>query len=198
MKRRVRPVLYARDQAVLHRVDVDVIDVPREVAVVRNCMFPKPTLPQRILALAIVSNRFAYGDHLMGEDTLDAPPATGEIRVTGRQSHDDMQMVGENNDSIDREWPFLASRAKRGAQCRDSLDQHARPPIEERHGEEERSAGNEVAPVANHSDLTDYGPALRCAPCGLQAYRPQLRLYAATVRPTGLTWPALSAPDTPR
>jgi hypothetical protein len=30
----------------LDRVEMDVIDVPLEIAVVANCMFPEPALPQ--------------------------------------------------------------------------------------------------------------------------------------------------------
>src|SRR3546814_7554613 len=49
MERRIRPVHHARNQAMLERIDVHVIDVRLQVALVTDRVFPEPRLPGRRL-----------------------------------------------------------------------------------------------------------------------------------------------------
>src|SRR4051812_13352075 len=50
--RRIRPVRDARGMAVLHRIEVDVVDMTREVVFVAQRVFPIAPLPDAALALA--------------------------------------------------------------------------------------------------------------------------------------------------
>jgi len=45
MKRRVRPVADARDQAVFHRVDVTIFDMAGVIGLIADQMFPEAALP---------------------------------------------------------------------------------------------------------------------------------------------------------
>ena len=49
---------------------------------------------------------------MLGKPRLDQPPASGEIRVAGRQRSDAMKVIRQNNRRIEREWPSLPNRAK--------------------------------------------------------------------------------------
>src|SRR5262245_65774374 len=61
-ERRMRPIARSRHQSMAHRIEVDVIEVSREIALVPYEVLPVPALPDRPLALqpaALVSLRFA-------------------------------------------------------------------------------------------------------------------------------------------
>ena len=45
MKRRIRPVAHARDQAVLERIDVAIFDMACIIGVIADEMLPEPRLP---------------------------------------------------------------------------------------------------------------------------------------------------------
>jgi len=45
METRPLPFIYLGDKAVFYRVEMDVIDVPGKVIVIRNVVFPEPPLP---------------------------------------------------------------------------------------------------------------------------------------------------------
>ena len=45
MKRRIRPIAYTSDQAMLERVDVNVIHVRTKIRLIANQVFPISTLP---------------------------------------------------------------------------------------------------------------------------------------------------------
>src|SRR5467141_770990 len=51
VKRRMRPIAHARYESVLDRIEVDVIDMPREVALVADGVLPEPPLPKRQIAV---------------------------------------------------------------------------------------------------------------------------------------------------
>src|SRR5947209_8482744 len=51
MKTAVRPVGNARNEAVLYRIEMDVVDVPFEILVVANGMLPVAALPNPLFAL---------------------------------------------------------------------------------------------------------------------------------------------------
>jgi hypothetical protein len=109
---------------VLDRVDVDVIDVTGEVALVTNRMFPVTALPYPALAFG----RAAAGDALACGQTsrerrLDQPPAHGKIGIALRQRPDRMQMIGQHDDRVDLERVSSPHVAKRGTECCDMIRQ---------------------------------------------------------------------------
>ncbi|KYG19156.1 hypothetical protein SE92_01865 [Bradyrhizobium sp. AT1] len=95
---------------------MDVVGAALEISVVANCVLPESSLPESELAAMIVRDRCTRSDHSMREYALDAPPSTRVIRVTFRECHDDMQMIGQDNDCIDREWAFEACHTECAAE----------------------------------------------------------------------------------
>ncbi len=88
VKRRPRPILHTRHQAVLERIAVQVIEVPRIVALVTDQMFPEALLPERALALRLTSvaqqiRAVIAAASRMRDMSLDQPPAIGKVRIIG-------------------------------------------------------------------------------------------------------------------
>jgi len=53
----IRPVDHARNQTMLERIDMNVVDMAGEVAVVADGVLPEPSLPQAVFADMIVWKR---------------------------------------------------------------------------------------------------------------------------------------------
>src|SRR5215208_5195842 len=87
----------------LDRVEVHVGDVSLEILLISNCVFPKAALPKCIFAVAMALDRRPGSNEPMREMRLDSLPAAREIRITGRQCPDGMQMVRQDHNGIDRE-----------------------------------------------------------------------------------------------
>ena len=51
------PVRYTLNEAVLHWIVMDIIDVPLEIAIIADCVFPESTLPKRGLAVGMPAKR---------------------------------------------------------------------------------------------------------------------------------------------
>lgn len=81
-----RPALGERigDQAVLHRIMVDVGDVAGEVVVVADQVFPEAPLPEIVFATPVADERHAATYQRAREAGLDRPPAPGEVGIVGR------------------------------------------------------------------------------------------------------------------
>lgn len=117
MERRIRPILHAVDVAVLHRVEMDVIDMPREIGFVAQRVFPIATLPQAALAFTGT----AGGDPLAGgqavrEYCFDEAPAQRKIGIAFGQSPNGVQVVGQNDDRLQIEGMAAAYIAERPLQ----------------------------------------------------------------------------------
>jgi hypothetical protein len=52
MKAAVRPIAHLRYMSMLHRIEVDVVDVALQVGIISNGMFPIATLPNSPLTVA--------------------------------------------------------------------------------------------------------------------------------------------------
>ena len=46
------PITHSLDQAVFDRIEMDVVDIPREVAVISDGVLPKSPLPKREIAIS--------------------------------------------------------------------------------------------------------------------------------------------------
>ena len=77
-------------------------------------------------------------------------PAGGEIRIPGRQSPDAMQVIGQNNDGIDSEWPASAGRLEHLPKVVDVFGQKFSAAFQQRDREEEGAAGDKGADVLGH------------------------------------------------
>ena len=73
----MRPVAHAGDEAMLHGIDVGVIDVPLEIPVVADRVFPKSSLPQRVFAIRVALDWCTRFDDGCGEAAFDQLPRVG-------------------------------------------------------------------------------------------------------------------------
>src|SRR5215467_1903234 len=81
METAVRPITDPRDVSMLHRIEVDVIDVTLEVSVVADCMLPKPSLPDsRFASLDLAPRPQLRCRQLAGKSAFDLPPACNQHR----------------------------------------------------------------------------------------------------------------------
>src|SRR5690242_16777503 len=97
MKGRVRPIAHARNQAMLDRVEVNVVDVALEVPFIANGMFPESSLPQRQFTIRMACAGDARRKHVVTEMPFDASPPSRKIPVARRQGENCVQMVWEHH-----------------------------------------------------------------------------------------------------
>lgn len=146
VKGRVRPFTCSVYQAVLHRVEVDVIHVLREIRFVPDLMLPKAPLSQRrFMLLVLRRRRCRQRTHLrpagFGHLAFDDAPALAKVSVVLRQRPDGVHVVGQHHPSVNCERQgvprVLNSAAQRGKDVR--LAQQG-PPVLRHHREKVRSA----------------------------------------------------------
>ena len=85
-----------------------------------------------------------------GESCFDIMPACGEIRIPGRQSPDAMQVVGQDNDGLEGEWPASADRLENLPEVVNVFGQEFPAAFQQRDCEEERAARNKGANILWH------------------------------------------------
>jgi hypothetical protein len=100
----MRPIGRVRDQTVLHRVEMRVVHVNREIPIVAYCVFPIAPLPNAAFTAARHDRR-SWLDLRQGfrEGYLDRAPTAGEVGISFRQSSYAMPVIGKNNPGIDSE-----------------------------------------------------------------------------------------------
>jgi hypothetical protein len=75
-------VPHADRVAVLHRIEVKVIEVPREIVLVAQCVLPIPPLPNPALASGGATGRDSFdARQSMRKAAFDQAPARGEMRI---------------------------------------------------------------------------------------------------------------------
>ncbi len=88
----------------LDRIPVNVIDVPLEILVVANQVFPVSALPHTALAPVYAAHRPSFTDRDgTRKPRLDQSPARRVVRVAGRQGPDEVQVFGQDDHRIDFE-----------------------------------------------------------------------------------------------
>jgi hypothetical protein len=140
------------DQAMLHRVVMDVVDVIAVVGVVPDQVLPIPALPDAAFATPMPCGRSMFGGwDLFGEGFLDPPPAAGEVAVTGRERRDAVQVLRKNHPCIDPEAsPTRSVDDGVLEEIQFSDEQIVAPPFEQVHREEVGAAWNPQASVIGH------------------------------------------------
>lgn len=86
---------------------MNVFNMSDEIAVISDLMFPVTPLPDCLLTFIEMGRRlppFELLPALPAETTLNLTPAHGEVAVIFRQGPDAMQMVGQQNKSVDSKW----------------------------------------------------------------------------------------------
>ena len=80
---------------------MDIIHVLAPILFVPDQMFPKPALPDLLLAAA------GYlGVHSYGKISFYQPPSAGKISVLVRHLPDTMQMIGQHHYGVDDKRPM--------------------------------------------------------------------------------------------
>ena len=106
MKTGQRPILHSLDQSMLKRIGMDVIYMCGEVGLVAYQVLPEPALPNVSLPLTVEhqwdSNAFQPSE----EKRFDAADPRRKIGITVRQSHQQMEMLGQYHRCGQLEWPL--------------------------------------------------------------------------------------------
>ena len=89
----MRPIVHSRHQAMLDGIDMNIIDMAREIVFVANSVL------------------------------FDQTPTGGEIRIAFRQHPDGVEVIRQDNDCFDRERMARPRLAKRSAQFVDMCRQ---------------------------------------------------------------------------
>jgi hypothetical protein len=117
----MRPIAHSGYKTMFHGVEVNVIDVPLEISIIADCVFPEATLPKRVFPISVARDRSARLYDGGRESAFDQRPAIGEIGVSVGQRHDDVDMIGQHDDRIGREWVLPPRLHYRRAQSRDVI-----------------------------------------------------------------------------
>jgi hypothetical protein len=124
MKRGIRPIAHARDEAVLERIDMAILDVACVIRLVADQVLPERALPDT----AFIAGNTNGAEPLLlrqraRKPALDQPPARGEITIAGRQLPDRMQMIGQHDECVDRKGMALPRCGNGLTQSRDMIDE---------------------------------------------------------------------------
>ncbi len=120
-KRRARPIHRRADVAVFDRVEVDVVHVPLQIAIITNLVLDEPTLPDRAFPLPLTrGGHRRQGDTCRedrsGESRLDKSPSRRVVVVSRRQLPHAMQMVRQEHHGNRFERAFSTRLFQRPAQ----------------------------------------------------------------------------------
>ena len=169
MKRRMRPIADALDQAVLHWIDVAIFDMAGVVRFVPDQMFPEPSLPYPAFVASDPNGTEPFQFRQRSRKAaLNKPPAAGEIGITSRQGPDSMHMIGQHDNGVDPEREFLLRPDDRVAQGTDMFDQQSFSPLQHIYGEEPAAAWNECTTIIGHETRISHHQSVLANPlCGI-------------------------------
>ena len=144
-------------QAMFHRIEMDVIEVPTEIVRVSNCVIIEPTLPNA--ATAVVNTRagarclaaivFEPGSREM---RFDERPARGKVAIAVRESDQRVQMIEQQNDGKQIEGARRSARGDRVVE--ESSGERScknRNAVFGDQGKEECTAGDFRSPIVGHA-----------------------------------------------
>jgi hypothetical protein len=156
VERGMRPPACRPRMTVLDRIEVNVIAMPLEIALIPQGMFPVPPLPDAAFAFPLAAIRYPLAClDATREERLDQAPPRRIVCISRRQGPDSVQMVRQDHDRIERERMARPHIAKSFPQQTDSLRKQARAPVSQVNREEEASAGNEVPPIVRHRQMLE-------------------------------------------
>ena len=151
MEAAMRPVAYPRNQPMLHRIVVDVVDMTFEISFIANIVFPIAPQPYSFFPLGDFARRTSQGAREgSGKSTFDEIPSQRKIRIVLGQLPYRMKMVGENTDRNRFKRTACLSRAIRLAKAIDVSGQQIARPIGKRYGEKECTALDICPSISRH------------------------------------------------
>ena len=139
-----------RRQTVLDRVEMDVIHMGGEIAIIADRAPSTAAAKSRVRhgwSSPVTAAR--YGQRFCKRG-LDRPPPAGKIGVAFRQRPQTVHVVGKDDPGVDMEWRAGARLPNRLAQSINSRHQQVRPSVKQIHCEEEGSSWNPIAAVVRH------------------------------------------------
>jgi len=137
MERRVRPIDHPANVVVLHGVEMNVVDVTREVVFTAQSMFPIPPLPNTAFALAGTAWRDSLADGQRSRKcSLDQSPAQRKIGVAFRHCPNSMKMVRQNHRRFDNKWMPCIRVSKCSAQQFDMFGKQTQSAVSQIDGKE--------------------------------------------------------------
>jgi hypothetical protein len=142
MKRRIRPIPHAGHEAVLHRIEVNVVDVAFEIGFVANGVLPEPSLPKRRFSISMACDCCPGFRDGVREPAFDQARSDGEAGIARRQRHNDMHVIGQYYNRVNGEGVLSPRQPNRRAQGCNIICKCRRGSIRERGGKEECSACN--------------------------------------------------------
>lgn len=148
----MRPVARTRHVTVLHRIDVDVVDVIGQITIIADRVLPITALPDAAFASRLPRgvDKFVFRDGSR-KSGFDRTPASGVVRVTLRQHPNRVHVVRQHHSRDDFKRPFSARRSHRIAQRINVTDQQVvAPAFKQIYREEIRSSRSPVAQIVGH------------------------------------------------
>lgn len=134
MKRRVGPVPQVGHEAVLRRVEMNIIHMRGIIPVVSDRVFPEPPLPNATLAFADSAGRPMLSvRQALGEASLYGLPSGREIRVALRQCPDAMHVLRQHDPGINVERRAGPSMPNSVAQTLHMTGKQVAVPVEQVH-----------------------------------------------------------------
>ena len=124
------PIAHPRHEPVLHRIDKAIFDMPRVIGFIPEEVFPKSPLPNTALAarLAHVAQTFLLRK-LFCEARFDQSPAQGKISIFRRKRPYCMNMIRQDDESVDDERVVLPRPLHGLAQSINAIDKQGLPTL---------------------------------------------------------------------
>ena len=152
------------------RVEMNVLDVPTQIVVVADQMFPIPTLPDTAFATgdAPIATPFRHRQ-TTGKARFDLRPAIGIVGIASRQTPDAMQVIRQHHDRRQLEYPGRMRRTERRAKIIDPVHQQSTAAFQQIDGKEARATRHMHASIVRHASAsrthqaTDIGEPRICA-----------------------------------
>ena len=152
VKARMGPVRHSGDVSIFDRIVVDAVAVALEIPLIADRVFPEPALPNPPFAFLLPSIRQPLPRHDgSGKRGFDQPPSRGVVRVVRWQSPQAMQVIGEDDDSVEVKRSLPPHGNKGGAQGVNVFRQQTTVAFQEGGREKVGTTGHIVADVMRHS-----------------------------------------------
>ena len=166
----------------LDRVEVDIIDMGREIVIVADRMFPKAPLPKAALAPPQSCLRAPLTDgQVAGEDRLEHAPSCREIGVALRQRPNAVEMVGKHDAGVNHERSAPTDHTDGMPELIDvPRQQIVAAPLQQIDGEEVTPSMHAMAAVIGNGNRLLY--LRKCCACKI-IRRVTLRFRPALPRP---------------
>jgi hypothetical protein len=136
----------------LDRIPVNVIDMPAQILIIANQMFPVAALPDASLTAHDASSTSPI---ISGQSTreprLDVRPAICVVGIVDRQAPDAVQVIGQHHDGQHLERPHRPCCLERYPQLIRTLHQQTTAALQKIDGEEIGAARHKGATIVRHA-----------------------------------------------